>query len=131
MWSGFLQDLLKMTALLKQLSRDRLCYECSFTCMHCACVSRVPRAVAPCFYLNTLHKAGQCLLCHTPIIKGFSVFLNHRKNKESTLTKWNDLNLYNCLQVIVKTITLCMKCLVVQDNLAFVKKNMKKSIMLL
>lgn len=54
------------------------------------------------------------------------MFLNHRKNKESTLTKWNDLNLYNCLQVIVKTITLCMKCLVVQDNLAFVKKNMKK-----
>lgn len=47
--------------------------------------------------------------------------LKSQKTKESTPTKWKDLNLYNCLQVIVKTIAECMTCLVVQDNLAFYK----------
>lgn len=62
----------KITALLKRLSRDRLCL-CSFTCMHCAYVSCVPKAVVACFDPNTLHKAGQYLLCHSRIIQGFSV----------------------------------------------------------
>lgn len=67
-------------------------------------------------------KQGPFSFCHTPVIQGFGVclFINHSKPRKAHLTKWNNLNLYSCLQVIPmsrqrqKQNILCMKCLVVR-----------------
>lgn len=74
--------------------------------MHCACDSCVPGAVMARFYpdvpfaQNSLPHPPRS--AHTPIIQGFSVrlFTDYKKPRKAHLTKWIDLNLYSCLQVI-------------------------------
>lgn len=70
-------------------------------CLWIWCASGSSSPFSPKTHL--LHKAGHLTLCHTPITRGFCVCLltSHSIPKESTpYTKWNDLNLYGCLQGI-------------------------------
>ena len=89
----------------KERSLNRLCHKYVQLYLHALC-SWLWRArgrrglLLPQCTLCT--KQGSFPLCHNPIIQGFSVclFTNHSKLRKAHLTKWNDLNLYSCLQLI-------------------------------
>lgn len=77
---------------------------CSFTCMHCACESGVPRAVVAHFHSkrtfctkqdpspSATPQSLEALVCACSRVTAYL--------RKAHLTKWNDLNLYGCLQGI-------------------------------